>query len=65
MAGKADLVDRIAQLTGIPKTHVAMVYDSVFEITGELLAEGNADDIQNNQASDHQQADIAGDFPAV
>ena len=30
MAGKADLVDRIAELTGIPKTHVAMVYEQYF-----------------------------------
>ena len=37
MAGKADLVDRIAELTGIPKTHVAMVYDNIFDLTSEEL----------------------------
>ncbi len=47
MAGKADLVDRIAELTGIPKTHVAMVYDSIFEISGELLAEGEKMSVPN------------------
>lgn len=47
MAGKADLVDRIADLTGIPKTHVAMVYDSIFETTGELLAEGEKISVPN------------------
>ena len=41
MAGKADLVDRIAELTGIPKTHVAMVYDNIFDLTSEALAEGD------------------------
>lgn len=38
MAGKADFVDRIADLTGFPKTHVAMIYDSLFELMGEALA---------------------------
>lgn len=47
MAGKADLVDRIAELTGIPKTHVAMVYDNIFDITGEMLAEGEKVTIPN------------------
>ncbi|TFG37959.1 MAG: HU family DNA-binding protein [Candidatus Aminicenantes bacterium] len=41
MAGKADLVDRIAVLTGIPKTHIAMVFDAIFELTVEALAEGD------------------------
>ena len=41
MAGKADLVDRIAELTGFPKTRVAMVYDTIFELMGEALAEGD------------------------
>jgi len=47
MAGKAELVDRIAVLTGIPKTHIAMVYDNVFEITGEMLAEGEKITVPN------------------
>jgi len=47
MAGKADLVDRIAELTGIPKTHVAMVYDSIFELTSESLAEGEKITVPN------------------
>jgi DNA-binding protein HU-beta len=47
MAGKADLVDRIAELTGIPKTHVAMVYDSIFELAGEALAEGDKVTVPN------------------
>jgi DNA-binding protein HU-beta len=41
MAGKADLVDRIADLTGFPKTRVAMVYDMLFELMGEALEEGD------------------------
>ena len=40
MAGKADLVDRIAELTGIPKTRVAMTFDSIFDLVGEELANG-------------------------
>lgn len=47
MAGKADLVDRIAVLTGIPKTHIAMVFDSIFELTGEALAEGEKVTVPN------------------
>jgi len=47
MAGKAELVDRIAVLTGIPKTHIAMVYDNIFEITGEMLAEGEKITVPN------------------
>jgi DNA-binding protein HU-beta len=39
MAGKADMVERIAELTGYPKTHVAMTYDILFELIGEALAE--------------------------
>jgi DNA-binding protein HU-beta len=38
MAGKADVVDRIAELTGIPKTRVAMCYDTLFELIVEALA---------------------------
>jgi DNA-binding protein HU-beta len=41
MAGKADVVDRIAELTGIPKTRVAMCYDTLFELLGEALAKGD------------------------
>jgi len=47
MAGKAELVDRIAVLTGIPKTHIAMVYDNIFEITGEMLADGEKITVPN------------------
>jgi len=38
MAGKAELVDRVAELTGYAKTQVAMTYDLLFEIMGEALA---------------------------
>ena len=41
MAGKADLVDRIAELTGMPKTRVAMCYDTLFELMCEALAKGD------------------------
>ena len=37
MAGKADMVDRIAELTGMPKTRVALCYDTLFELVGEAL----------------------------
>ncbi|MEJ2188488.1 MAG: HU family DNA-binding protein [Acidobacteriota bacterium] len=37
MAGKADIVDRIAELTGYPKTQVAMCYDLLFELISEAL----------------------------
>jgi DNA-binding protein HU-beta len=37
MAGKADMVDRIAELTGMPKTRVALCYDTLFELMGEAL----------------------------
>lgn len=47
MAGKADLVDRIADLTGFPKTQVAMCYDLVFELTGDALAEGDKVTVPN------------------
>ena len=40
MAGKAELVDRIAELTGMPKTKVAMCYDNVFDLMAEELAKG-------------------------
>jgi DNA-binding protein HU-beta len=38
MAGKAELVDRVAELTGYPKTQVAMTYDLLFELMSEALA---------------------------
>jgi DNA-binding protein HU-beta len=41
MAGKADIVDRIADLTGMPKTRVALCYDTLFELIGETLAKGD------------------------
>jgi DNA-binding protein HU-beta len=41
MAGKADVVDRIAEVTGIPKTRVALCYDTLFELMGEALAAGD------------------------
>ena len=41
MAGKADVVDRIAELTGIPKTRVAMCYDTLFELLSEQLSKGD------------------------
>jgi DNA-binding protein HU-beta len=47
MAGKGDLVDRITELTGIPKTRVAMVYDTLFELMGEALAEGDKVSVPN------------------
>ena len=40
MAGKAELVDKIAELTGMPKTRVAMCYDTLFDLMGEELAKG-------------------------
>jgi DNA-binding protein HU-beta len=47
MAGKAELVDRIANLTGIPKTHVAMVFDSLFDLTSDALATGDKVTVPN------------------
>ena len=47
MAGKAELVDRVAELTGYPKTQVAMTYDLLFEIMGEGLAEGEKVTVPN------------------
>ena len=41
MAGKADIVDRIAELTGMPKTRVALCYDTLFELMGEALSKGD------------------------
>jgi DNA-binding protein HU-beta len=47
MAGKAEVVDRIADLTGIPKTRVALCYDMVFELIGDALAEGDKVTVPN------------------
>ena len=47
MAGKADFVDKIAELTGMPKTQVAMCYDRLFELTGEALAGGDKVTVPN------------------
>ncbi len=47
MSGKADLVDRIAELTGIPKTRVAMTYDILFELMAEALAQGDKVTVPN------------------
>ena len=41
MAGKAEVVDRVAELTGYPKTQVAMTYDLLFELMSEALAEND------------------------
>lgn len=47
MAGKAEIVDRIAELTGYPRTRVALVYDSIFELMTETLAEGESVSVPN------------------
>ena len=47
MAGKADIVDRIAELTGLPKTRVAMCYDTLFELIVEQLAAGDTVAVPN------------------
>lgn len=41
MAGKADMVDRIAELTGMPKTRVALCYDTLFDLMSESLGKGD------------------------
>lgn len=41
MAGKADMVNSISELTGIDKTKVAMVYDTMFDEIGKNLAGGD------------------------
>lgn len=40
MSGKAEIVDRIAELTGMPKTRVALCYETLFDLIGEDLARG-------------------------
>lgn len=47
MAGKAELVDRVSELTGYPKTQVAMTYDLLFELMGEELAAGEKVTVPN------------------
>lgn len=47
MAGKADLVNRINELTGIDKTKVAMVYDSLFDEIGKTLSGGDKVSVPN------------------
>jgi len=41
MVGKGDIVDRVAELTGYPRTRVALVYETIFELMAEALAEGD------------------------
>ncbi|MEN8164689.1 MAG: HU family DNA-binding protein, partial [Acidobacteriota bacterium] len=47
MAGKADMVNSIHELTGIDKTKVAMVYDTMFEEIGKALADGDKVSVPN------------------
>ncbi len=47
MAGKADMVTSISELTGIDKTKVAMVYDSMFDEIGKTLAGGDKVSVPN------------------
>jgi len=47
MAGKAELVERVAELTGYPKTQVAMTYDLLFELMSEALAEDDKVTVPN------------------
>ncbi|MEJ2581297.1 MAG: HU family DNA-binding protein [Acidobacteriota bacterium] len=47
MAGKAELVDRVAELTGYPKTQVAMTYDLLFELISESLVAGEKVTVPN------------------
>lgn len=47
MAGKAELVDRVAELTGYPKTQVAMTYDLLFEHVSEALVSGDKVTVPN------------------
>ena len=47
MAGKAELVERVAELTGYPKTQVAMTYDLLFELVSEALAESDKVTVPN------------------
>ena len=47
MAGKAEMVERVAELTGYPKTQVAMTYDLLFELMSEALAEDDKVTVPN------------------
>ena len=47
MAGKAELVEKVAELTGYPKTQVAMTYDLLFEILSQTLASGDKVTVPN------------------
>jgi len=40
MPGKGELVDEIVMLTGLPKTQVALCYDTLFELMTEALGKG-------------------------
>jgi DNA-binding protein HU-beta len=47
MAGKADLVEKIAELTGMPRTRVALCYDTLFDLMSEALAKGDKISVPN------------------
>lgn len=47
MAGKAEMVNRIHDLTNITKTDVAMVYDEIFTQISEALAAGDKVSVPN------------------
>ncbi len=47
MAGKAELVEKVAELTGYPKTQVAMTYDLLFELISEALVQNDKITIPN------------------
>ena len=47
MAGKAELVDRVAELTGYPKTQVALTFDLLFEHMSEALVAGDKVTVPN------------------
>ena len=47
MAGKAELVERVAELTGYPKTQVAMTFDLLFELLSESLSSGDKVTVPN------------------
>jgi len=47
MPGKAEFVDKIAELTGMPKTKVALCFDYVFDLTAKALASGDKVTVPN------------------
>jgi DNA-binding protein HU-beta len=47
MPGKGELVDQIVLLTGLPKTQVALSYDTLFELMAEALARGEKVTVPN------------------